>query len=86
MGDKPIQMELLSDPDEGKADGFSYASSSVQWPQIYDMRCLSDSLQSIMKTPTSMSAFQCSPSMATMTILKVQARSVLLIDASLVAL
>lgn len=24
MGDKPVQIELLSDPDEGKADGFSY--------------------------------------------------------------
>jgi double-strand break repair protein MRE11 len=23
MGDKPVQIELLSDPDEGKADGFS---------------------------------------------------------------
>ena len=23
LGDKPIQIELLSDPDEGKADGFS---------------------------------------------------------------
>ena len=23
MGDKPIQVELLSDPDEGKADGYS---------------------------------------------------------------
>lgn len=23
MGDKPVQLELLSDPDEGKADGFS---------------------------------------------------------------
>jgi double-strand break repair protein MRE11 len=24
LGDKPIQFELLSDPDEGKADAFSY--------------------------------------------------------------
>lgn len=24
MGDKPVQLELLSDPDEGKAEGFSY--------------------------------------------------------------
>jgi double-strand break repair protein MRE11 len=23
MGDKPVQIELLSDPDEGKADGYS---------------------------------------------------------------
>jgi DNA repair exonuclease SbcCD nuclease subunit len=23
LGDKPVQVELLSDPDEGKADGFS---------------------------------------------------------------
>ena len=23
MGDKPVQLELLSDPDEGKAEGFS---------------------------------------------------------------
>jgi hypothetical protein len=28
MGDRPIQVELLSDPDEGKADGFSCAGSS----------------------------------------------------------
>ena len=26
LGDKPIQIELLSDPDEGKAAGVSYAS------------------------------------------------------------
>ena len=25
FGDKPVQMELLSDPAEGKAAGFSYA-------------------------------------------------------------
>jgi double-strand break repair protein MRE11 len=25
LGDKPIQIELLSDPDDGKAPGFSYA-------------------------------------------------------------
>lgn len=24
LGDKPVQMELLSDPEEGKADGFSF--------------------------------------------------------------
>lgn len=24
MSDKPVQVELLSDPDEGKADGFKY--------------------------------------------------------------
>ena len=23
MGDKPVQVELLSDPEEGKADGYS---------------------------------------------------------------
>ena len=26
LGDKPVQMELLSDPAEGKAAGFSYAN------------------------------------------------------------
>jgi double-strand break repair protein MRE11 len=26
LGDKPVQMELLSDPTEGKAAGFSYAN------------------------------------------------------------
>jgi len=26
MGDKPVQIELLSDPDEGKADGFSFVA------------------------------------------------------------
>jgi double-strand break repair protein MRE11 len=25
LGDKPVQIELLSDPSEGKAAGFSYA-------------------------------------------------------------
>jgi double-strand break repair protein MRE11 len=24
LGDKPVQIELLNDPDEGKADGFSF--------------------------------------------------------------
>ena len=28
LGDKPIQVELLSDPEEGKADGFSYVPTS----------------------------------------------------------
>lgn len=27
LGDKPVQIELLSDPDEGKADGFSCVAS-----------------------------------------------------------
>ncbi len=26
MGDKPVQVELMSDPDDGKADGFSYVA------------------------------------------------------------
>ena len=26
MNDRPIQIELLSDPDEGKAPGYSYAN------------------------------------------------------------
>ena len=26
LGDKPVQIELLSDPTEGKAAGFSYAN------------------------------------------------------------
>ena len=29
MGDKPIQIELLSDPDEGKAAGFPFVTFFV---------------------------------------------------------
>jgi double-strand break repair protein MRE11 len=29
MGDKPVQIELLSDPNEGKADGFSFVVHSI---------------------------------------------------------
>ena len=32
MGDKPIQIELLSDPDEGKADGYSLAFTPFTTP------------------------------------------------------
>jgi len=28
MGDKPVQVELLSDPEEGKAEGYSSVASS----------------------------------------------------------
>ena len=30
LGDRPIQVELLSDPDDGKAPGFSYAHAMIQ--------------------------------------------------------
>ena len=30
LGEKPVQVELLSDPDEGKASGFSYVPRSSQ--------------------------------------------------------
>lgn len=29
LGEKPIQIELLSDPEEGKAEGFSYVVYSI---------------------------------------------------------
>lgn len=32
MGDKPVQIELLSDPDDGKADGFSFVDLSISLP------------------------------------------------------
>lgn len=38
MGDKPVQVELLSDPDEGKADGFSYAAFRVIFTR-HHLRC-----------------------------------------------
>jgi len=30
LGNKPVQVELLSDPDEGKASGYSYVPRSSQ--------------------------------------------------------
>ncbi|RDB17053.1 Double-strand break repair protein MRE11 [Hypsizygus marmoreus] len=34
MGDKPVQLELLSDPDEGKADGFSFPAINYEDPNF----------------------------------------------------
>ncbi|KAF9467208.1 Metallo-dependent phosphatase-like protein [Collybia nuda] len=34
MGDKPVQIELLSDPDEGKADGFSFPAINYEDPNF----------------------------------------------------
>ncbi|KAJ7291315.1 Mre11 DNA-binding presumed domain-containing protein [Mycena rebaudengoi] len=34
MGDKPVQVELLSDPDEGKADGFSFPAINYEDPNF----------------------------------------------------
>ncbi|KIJ94608.1 hypothetical protein K443DRAFT_683589 [Laccaria amethystina LaAM-08-1] len=34
FGDKPIQVELLSDPDEGKADGFSFPAVNYEDPNL----------------------------------------------------
>ena len=51
LGDKPIQIELLSDPDEGKAAGVSYAGLP---PFLYALFSTSiASQQSTMKTLTS---------------------------------
>ena len=36
LGDRPIQIELLSDPDEGKAPGFSFVL--LFYPSLYDSR------------------------------------------------
>lgn len=30
MNDRPVQIELLSDPDEGKAPGFSYVKAAMR--------------------------------------------------------
>ncbi|KAF8065074.1 Metallo-dependent phosphatase-like protein [Lyophyllum atratum] len=34
MGDKPVQLELLSDPEEGKADGFSFPAINYEDPNF----------------------------------------------------
>ncbi|KAF8916588.1 Metallo-dependent phosphatase-like protein [Mucidula mucida] len=34
MGDKPVQIELLSDPDEGKADGFTFPAINYEDPNF----------------------------------------------------
>ncbi|KAF7293042.1 Double-strand break repair protein [Mycena indigotica] len=34
LGDKPVQVELLSDPDEGKADGFSFPAINYEDPNF----------------------------------------------------
>lgn len=34
FGDKPVQIELLSDPDEGKADGFSFPAINYEDPNF----------------------------------------------------
>ncbi|KAF6751140.1 DNA repair and meiosis protein Mre11 [Ephemerocybe angulata] len=34
LGEKPIQVELLSDPDEGKADGFSFPAINYEDPNL----------------------------------------------------
>ncbi|KAG7095679.1 meiotic recombination, variant 2 [Marasmius oreades] len=34
LGDKPIQVELLSDPDEGKVDGFSFPAINYEDPNF----------------------------------------------------
>ena len=34
MSDRPIQLELLSDPDEGKAPGYSYAEYDINLLEV----------------------------------------------------
>ncbi|KJA23840.1 hypothetical protein HYPSUDRAFT_39364 [Hypholoma sublateritium FD-334 SS-4] len=34
LGDKPVQVELLSDPEEGKADGFSFPAVNYEDPNL----------------------------------------------------
>ncbi|KAJ6590952.1 Metallo-dependent phosphatase-like protein [Mycena vulgaris] len=34
LGDKPVQVELLSDPDEGRADGFSFPAVNYEDPNF----------------------------------------------------
>lgn len=33
MSDRPVQMELLSDPDAGKAAGYSYAPGHINFDE-----------------------------------------------------
>lgn len=52
LNDKPVQIELLSDPDEGKASGYSYAALFYGcYVREAKLVCTSDSQQSTTKIP-----------------------------------
>jgi double-strand break repair protein MRE11 len=37
MGDKPVQVELLSDPEEGKAEGYSLVAPSFRLHKFFNV-------------------------------------------------
>ena len=37
LGDKPVQIQLLSNPDEGKAAGYSYANQPLS--DVFSPQC-----------------------------------------------
>lgn len=73
LGDRPIQVELLSDPHEGKGPGFEYVLGPQ--PVTRHLICARsyhlDSPPSIMRTRTTMFLYQYSPSMEIMMTLRV---------------
>ena len=77
LGDKPIQIELLSDPDEGKATGVSYVNLPPFQRALFSMFIASQ--QSTTKTPTSTSQFLFSQFTETMMTHKALGQSVLLV-------
>jgi hypothetical protein len=74
LGDKPVQIELLSDPAEGKAAGVSYAKLPLFQHALFSMSPASQ--QSTMRTRTSTSQFPFSQFTEIMMIHKALARSV----------
>ena len=77
LGDKPIQIELLSDPDEGKATGVSYVNLPPFQRALFSMFIASQ--QSTTKTPTLTSQFLFSQFTETMMTHKALGQSVLLV-------
>ena len=69
LGDRPIQIELLSDPDEGKAAGFPFVTFFALIHYIFIINSLhKDSLQLTMKIQISMLEYQYSQYTGTMMI------------------
>lgn len=66
MGDKPVQVELLSDPNDGKADGYSCVAMQLAHSLRLTLSTSAFRL-STTKIPTSTSASPSSPFTAIMT-------------------
>ncbi len=76
LGDKPVQIELLSNPDEGKAAGYSYAKLSISFPTIYLLKRMSTASRPLTtRTAISTSLHLFSQSTAITMTRKVQGRS-----------